>query len=212
MPKGILKDKVLAMSEEKRESLSYEARQALLALARSSLQAAATKSPLPRIKLELLPGILREPAACFVTLYTSEGELRGCTGTLTAQMPLAHEVVHTTMQTAQQDPRFHPVTPREVDDLEIEISILTPPQRLDVGNPADLPHLIHPGRDGVILRKGIRRATFLPQVWERIAEPEIFLDMLCQKMGLHTGAWRAPGMEVEIYQVEKLSEKDMPKT
>ncbi len=196
------------MTEQQRGKLSLEERDILLKLAREAVTATAENKPLPVPDLEHLPPALREPAACFVTLHRQDtGDLRGCTGVLVAQSPLAIEVVRTAAQTARRDPRFPPVAPNEVDDLEIEISILTPPQPLEVPNPEDLPRLIRPGIDGVTLYRPPFRATFLPQVWQTIPDPVEFLDMLSLKMGLTRGAWRLPGMRVEVYQVEEFSDK-----
>lgn len=198
------------MSQEKtQENLTLKERQLLLRLARRAIEAAAAGQPLPQIDLESLPERLREPRACFVTIHTKNGELRGCTGVLVARLPLAQEVIQTAAQTALRDPRFPPVTPEEVPELDIEISILTPPQPLHFSDPRELPRLIRPGIDGVTLFRGPYRATFLPQVWERISDPVEFLDMLSQKMGLPPRAWMFPGMQAEVYQVESFSEKEL---
>jgi AmmeMemoRadiSam system protein A len=196
------------MATDERGTLSTEERRILLRLARQAIAAAAEGESAPRVNLEEMPPALRAPAACFVTLQKGD-ELRGCTGTLAAQAPLAAEVVRTAAQTALYDPRFPSVTPEEVPDIEIEISILTEPQRLTFSDPRDLQHLLRPGIDGVTLRRDIHRATFLPQVWEHIPEPTRFLDMLCQKMGLPTRSWTQPGMIVETYQVEKFTEAEL---
>jgi AmmeMemoRadiSam system protein A len=111
------------------------------------------------------------------------------------------------MQTALHDPRFYPVTPDEVEQLTIEISILTAPQRLALDRPADLPNRIRPGIDGVTLSRGGHRATYLPQVWDKIPNPTDFLDSLSQKMGLPSRAWAQEGTEAEVYQVEEFSEE-----
>jgi len=141
-----------------------------------------------------------------VTLQ-EHGELRGCIGSLVAQVPLAVEVVRMAGQAAH-DPRFPPVGPDELPDIEIEISVLTEPQRLSFSDPIELRRLLRPGIDGVTLRRDTHRATFLPQVWEHIPDTTKFLDMLCQKMGLPARSWTQPGMIVETYQVEKFSETD----
>lgn len=190
---------------------SVEERRLLLKLARVGVQAAANHTNLPNLDLMELPEKLREPGACFVTLH-KHGTLRGCTGTLVAQNPLAEEVLRTASQTATRDPRFSPVGPDEEPDLDIEISILTPSEKLDVPDPCELPNLIRPGIHGVTLRKGFYRATFLPQVWKQIPGPVEFLDRLCQKMGLDRRSWLEPGMEVEVYQVEEFSEKELAET
>jgi AmmeMemoRadiSam system protein A len=107
---------------------------------------------------------------------------------------------------ALADYRFPPVSPAEVTELEIEISRLTQPEPLEYKNGEDLLKLLRPGVDGVILRDGPRRATFLPQVWEKLPDAAQFLDHLCAKMGAEPGAWRYRKMKVFTYQVEEFHE------
>ena len=177
----------------------------LLGLARRTLEAITTGAPRPRVDAKALTPHLREERACFVTLYINE-ELRGCTGTLAARRCLADEVEQTTIQTAFSDPRFTPVTADEVPQIRIEISVLTPPQPLKFDSPNELKRMLRPGTDGVTLRLGHYRSTFLPQVWERVPDAETFLTMLSRKMGLSGDAWRLPEMEVEIYQTVVIEE------
>lgn len=195
------------MSAVHHPEFAPDERRILLALAREGVRIAAHREQLPQLDLEAYPDNLRQEAACFVTLH-KHGVLRGCTGTLVARMPLVQEVLRTAEQTALSDPRFEPVKSEEVPQLDIEVSVLTPPQKLDLTDPHDLPNLIRPGIDGVTLRKGVHRATFLPQVWKQIGDPAVFLDRLCLKMGLASYAWQLPGMEVEVYQVEEFSESE----
>lgn len=183
-------------------------RRILLSLARQAVEAAVCGLPAPVPDLRTLPAHLIEPAACFVTLHIGE-DLRGCTGVLVARSPLALEVVDTAGQTALHDPRFWPVTPDELPLVEIEISVLTNPVPLDLKTPTDLPHLIRPGVDGVTLIRQPLRATFLPQVWDRVPDPVEFLNLLCQKMGLPRRAWSITRMTVETYQVEDFSECEL---
>ena len=99
-----------------------------------------------------------------------------------------------------------PVSPREWPEIEIEISRLTPPEPLDYASPEELPTRIRPGIDGVVLRDGMRRATFLPQVWEKLPVPEDFLGQLCVKMGVDASYWRYKKLQVSTYQVEEFHE------
>lgn len=160
---------------------------------------------LPDIDLKALPPALQEVGASFVTL-TIHGQLRGCIGTLEARQPLAEDVREHAVAAGQDDYRFPPVTPGELAEIEIEISRLTHPQPLNYTSAEDLIQKIHPGVDGVVLRDRFRRATFLPQVWEKLPEPEHFLDQLCQKMGAPRDYWRCNPLAVEIYQVEEFHE------
>lgn len=189
-------------------TLTSDEQRLLLELARESIVAAASNRSPPQLDLNSLPPALARPGACFVTLR-KHGELRGCTGTLVADRPLAFDVGHCAMQSATGDPRFNTVRPDELDALEIEISVLSQPYPLHFDHPADLPKLIRPGVDGVTLYHGHLQATFLPQVWERVPDPVDFLDMLCRKMGLSAGAWRVLELSVEVYQAFSFSEADL---
>jgi AmmeMemoRadiSam system protein A len=188
-----------------KDPLSPEERGVLLDVARQAIQQAARGAPLPALDLEALPLRLRQPGATFVTL-TRRGQLRGCIGALEAKKPLAIDVQEHALAAAFYDYRFPPLSLEEVPEIRIEISYLTPSQPLLYEDPTELAFKIRPGIDGVILREGTRRATFLPQVWDKIPDPEMFLDQLCIKMGHRAGAWRTRPMEVLTYQVEKFVE------
>jgi AmmeMemoRadiSam system protein A len=149
--------------------------------------------------------LLREPGASFVTL-TENGDLRGCIGALEPYQPLVQDVCEHAAAAAMEDYRFPPVRPDEVSLLEIEISRLTPPERLEYTDPLELPTHLRPHIDGVVLRDGFRRSTFLPQVWEKIPDPVTFLAHLCQKMGAPATFWRHKLLEVYTYQVEEFKE------
>jgi uncharacterized protein len=187
------------------ERLSDEERITLLRLAREALQQGVRNLPLPTLDPEKLTPALREPGAAFVTL-TIEGQLRGCIGALEPYQPLADDVREHAAAAALEDPRFPPVAPEELDRIEIEISRLTTPQPLAYGDPEDLLSKLRPHTDGVILRDGFRRATFLPQVWEKIPDKADFLDNLCYKMGAAPDTWRRKRLEVLTYEVEEFSE------
>ncbi len=177
----------------------------LLEIARQALIAASSGVPRPVLDVNVLPPRLQELRACFVTLMAN-GELRGCTGTLAARRSLAEEVAYSTVQTALFDPRFSPVSLCQVDAIRIEISVLTPSKPLFYDSPDDLLRQLRPNVDGVTLRQGQNRSTFLPQVWERLADPVEFLTLLSRKMGLPGDSWRRPDMEVETYQAFKIEE------
>lgn len=182
--------------------LNQEERKILLDLARQALEAGVAGDPLPQIELSDLPGPLQDPGATFVTL-TINGELRGCIGTLSVQQPLAEDVREHAVAAALNDYRFTPVAVSELADINIEISRLTAPQPVKYGSPQELLAAIRPNVDGVIIRSGSRRATYLPQVWEKIPDPEQFLGSLCLKMGVDYNYWRVNELEVLVYQVEE---------
>lgn len=185
--------------------LGLDERRLLLALAREALRRSVTGAPPPEVVGCKVPPSLAEPAACFVTL-TRYGQLRGCIGNLDPRGPLWQAVLENTRAAALRDARFSPVAADELEAIEIEISVLAPPQPLAFASPAELLAQLEPGRDGVVLELGARRATFLPQVWEKLPDKEKFLDQLALKTGGAPGDWRRPGISVKIYQVEYFSE------
>lgn len=191
--------------DQTRDRLSPEERGILLKLARQAMEAAVKGESLPPLALEDLPARLRQLGASFVTL-TSHGELRGCIGALEPYLPLAEDVREHAVAAALQDYRFPPVRPEELPEIQIEISRLTRPQPLDYDQPEELLRRLRPHIDGVILRDGFHRATFLPQVWEKIPQPEEFLSHLCLKMGAPPDLWRRKRLQVQVYQVEEFHE------
>lgn len=136
------------------------------------------------------PADLRHPRATFVTLHR-RGRLRGCIGTLEAHQSLVEDVAANAYAAAFEDPRFPAVTLDEVDDLDLHISVLTPPAPFPCRDEADLLARLQPGRDGLILRDGARRATFLPAVWADLPDPKEFLAHLKRKAGLPVDYWSA---------------------
>ena len=188
------------------QKLNEQEKAILLSLARRSIELAVNQRALPHLKLEDYPPPLREIGASFVTLMI-QGELRGCIGALEPYQPLVQDVCEHASAAALEDYRFSPLAPAEVPLIEIEISRLTPPQPLEYNQPQDLIRCLRPNIDGVVLRDGFRRSTFLPQVWEKLPDPEAFLSQLCQKMGAPANLWRRKPLEVFTYQVEEFREK-----
>jgi len=187
--------------------LTSAEKQTLLRLARQGLEAAARKQTAPAPAAETLTPALERPGCSFVTL-TEQGELRGCIGGLLAEEPLWRDVQHHAGQAALHDYRFIPVQPDELALIEIEVSVLTEPAPLDYASADDLLRRLRPGVDGVVLRQGGQRATFLPQVWESVPEPEQFLSLLCEKLGAAPNVWRRAHLEVETYQVTEFHESE----
>ena len=188
------------------ELLSAQEKAILLRLARQAIEDAVHGSPFSPLDLHSLPEAICKPGASFVTL-TINGELRGCIGSLEAYQPLAEDVREHAVGAALQDYRFPPVGEDEVMELEIEISHLTPPQPLSYKTPQELLVRLRPGVDGVILRDGMHRATFLPQVWDKLPDPADFLSHLCAKMGASPNTWRYRPLQAYIYQVEEFHEE-----
>lgn len=187
--------------------LTDKERRVLIQIAREAIFAVVHGKDLPEIVLHNLPKNLSTRAASFVTL-TIKGRLRGCIGALEASQPLALDVQEHAVAAATQDYRFSPLTKDEYPSINIVVSVLSPMQKLEYSNPSQLLQMLRPGKDGVVIKKGMRRATFLPQVWEKITSPEDFLSQLCIKMGDSPDLWKEKILEVMIYQVEEIEENE----
>jgi uncharacterized protein len=187
------------------EQLTGEEKQALLRLARRALEAGVRGEEIPQLDEADLTPILRAEGASFVTL-TVQGNLRGCIGALEPYQSLAEDVREHAVAAALEDYRFPPVRENELANIEIEVSRLTIPVHLEYTDASDLISKLHPGVDGVILRDLFHRATFLPQVWEKIPDPAEFLSNLCHKMGAAPDTWRKKKLEILIYHVEEFHE------
>jgi len=186
--------------------LSHAEQSFLLDLARKALVAATGRRNPPAVDPSHLTARLQEPGACFVTL-TKAGELRGCIGHIQPREALYRSVLDNARAAALEDTRFQPVGAKEAQDLRIEISVLTSPVPLTFSSPQDLLNQLHPGKDGVILRKGPLQATFLPQVWEELPDKEAFLRQLSQKARGGADLWKQPGVEVLVYRVQAFGER-----
>jgi AmmeMemoRadiSam system protein A len=173
----------------------------LLGLARASL--------LDALKLEH-PGTehsepwLDDPGACFVTLRRLD-RLRGCVGSVRAYRPLREDVWSNARAAAFSDTRFPPVRCEEMPEIRLEVSLLSAPEPVVVTCEEEACRILRPGSDGVIFEWGGSRSTFLPQVWEQLADPLDFLGHLKHKAGLPTRFW-APDVKLWRYAVTKWEE------
>ena len=186
-------------------SLSINDKKILLTVAREAIARAVKNEQLQKIKLEEQSKLLRAYGASFVTL-TKSGSLRGCIGTLEAKKPLIIDVQEHAVAAAIEDYRFPVVRKEELHLINIEISRLTPVYLLEYSTPEELISKLRVGMDGVLIKTNGRRATFLPQVWGKVPNPEQFLSKLCIKMGAMPDLWRERHIQVYTYQVEKIKE------
>ncbi len=177
--------------------------QQLLELARNTLCHELRQGEEPQIPDD--PG-LSIKAAAFVTLKIA-GKLRGCIGNLEPAGALWQGVRDNAINAAFHDHRFSPLSPEELAEVKIDISVLSPPAPLNYRDAEDLLQKLRPGIDGVVLRHGRRSATFLPQVWRQLPYAEQFLDHLCQKAGLPQEAWRRGDLSIHTYQVQCFEEE-----
>jgi AmmeMemoRadiSam system protein A len=148
---------------------------------------------------------LFEPGACFVTLK-SKGEVRGCVGTLEAHRPLLEDVEANSIAAAFRDPRFPPLAKRELCEVRIEVSLLSPLTLLHCEEEQHAISQLRPGVHGVALECGSVHSTFLPQVWEELSHPAVFLGQLKRKAGLPETFW-SPELKLWVYTVAKWKEE-----
>ncbi len=184
--------------------LGNQQQKELLRIARQTITRACLEGAPASVDTNNQPDIFLRQAASFVTL-NKEGNLRGCIGSLKAHRPLIEDVVHNAFASAFRDPRFPPVNENELALLNIEISILTPQQPLEVSCREELLNTLRPDIDGLVIKDGHHSATFLPQVWGQLQKPEQFLQHLMQKAGLPADHW-SDQMECYRYQCVKLTE------
>ena len=187
-------------------ALDMEDRRTLLTLARRAIERGVAGTPQAPRESAAFSDALREKGACFVTL-TIDGELRGCIGSLEATRALALDVEEHALDAAVNDYRFPPVTPEEVPRVRIELSVLSTPVPLEYSSGDDLLNKLRPGIDGVILASGRRRATFLPQVWDKVPNSVDFLGLLCEKLGVRGDAWQRGELRVSTYCVKRFEEE-----
>ncbi len=180
------------------DTLPDDAGALLLPVARASIERALRlNTDLPSER----PAWALSPGASFVTL-TEGGQLRGCIGSLEAVRPLLDDVTENAVSAATRDSRFPPLRRRELGGVAIEVSVLAAPVPLDVSSLADAYAALRPGVDGVIVELGPwYRATFLPQVWEELQQPNEFLAHLWRKAGIPPGVWNE-GTTLKTYTVK----------
>ena len=179
-------------------------KKALLLIARKSVESAVKGTSNDQTQAEPFSPILKEKSGAFVTLRT-RGTLRGCVGRMVSDTPLHKLISEMAISAVTDDPRFNKIQPSELDDLEIDISVLSPLQIAE--DPLDF----ELGRHGIYIKKGSATGCFLPQVatdtgWTK----EEFLTQCCStKAGMSPDAWKKGDVDVYIFTSEIISEKDV---
>lgn len=179
-------------------ALNAKEQATLLAIARKSIESwvhSGTAYIEPREEK-----VLNQRRGCFVTIKQN-GALRGCIGNFQSELPLFREVAEIAAASASKDPRFYPMQEADLDNFNLEISVLSPLQKIE-----DVEE-IEVGRHGIYIEKGFYRGVLLPQVatehgWDR----ETFLKQTCLKAGLPTDAWKAEDAEIYIFSADIFSE------
>jgi AmmeMemoRadiSam system protein A len=182
------------------EQLDEAERARALQIVRASIAYGLTHGVALPIDEEGLGDRMTRPGAAFVTLHL-DGQLRGCVGNLRARGRLADELSRAAFSAAFRDPRFGPVTPDELERLEIHISVLSAPVPLTFQSEADVIAQLRPAIDGLILTDQGRLGTFLPDVWASIPDPKEFLAQLRLKAGLSPNHW-SPTLAIERYTTQ----------
>ncbi|MBN1526050.1 MAG: AmmeMemoRadiSam system protein B [Candidatus Omnitrophica bacterium] len=188
--------------EGEKRMLNDNQRKRLLQIARESMTAFLRLKERKRFSED--DPVLNKELGAFVTLREN-GELRGCIGNMIGQGPLYKTVADMAIEAATGDPRFRPLSSRELSDIDIEISVLSPLKKVSGPEEVEIPG------HGVLVRRGFRSGVYLPQVateagWDK----EEFLTSLCgQKAGISPDAWKDPATEMYVFRAEVFSEKDI---
>jgi len=194
------------MNKKKELSLEQKNKTFLLKLSRKALEHIFETGEEVDLSGLKVPERLKEEKATFVTL-TKNDQLRGCIGKLQPKKELYKDIIENTYSAAFGDPRFPQLSKEELNDIKIEISLLTLPKRIKNKKPKNLLKKLKKEKPGVIIQYGLSSATYLPQVWEEIKEAKSFLSHLCSKAGLMEDMWKDPNIKISTYKVIKFKEK-----
>lgn len=184
--------------------------QVLLDIARTSISQAlietSSMSELATQDTWLQDSWLQNKGACFVTLMQQD-QLRGCIGTLEAHRSLLDDVTANARAAAFNDTRFSPLSSHELDNTQIEVSLLSAIQAMSFSSEQEALAQLRPGVDGIVFEYGSYRSTFLPQVWQQLPNSKEFIAQLKHKAGLSPDFW-ADQVKLSRYSVSKWKESD----
>ena len=180
------------------DQLTKEEQKILLKLAREAIEEFLKNGK--RKKFETKKPRLNRSGGAFVTIKINH-HLRGCIGYITSPRPLYETIIDAAISAAVNDPRFPPLTLAELEQAKLEISVLTPPQRIEDINEIEV------GKHGLIITKGLNKGLLLPQVaseegWDR----DTFLQYTCLKAGLPPDAWKQ-GATIEVFSAQVFGEE-----
>ncbi|MEM0359892.1 MAG: TIGR00296 family protein [Candidatus Diapherotrites archaeon] len=186
------------------ERLSFEEGKELVKLARKSISYMLATGLLFKEKTNEKKFL--EKRGVFVTLNLHPGgELRGCIGLPYPVKPLWSAVIEAAVSAALHDPRFQPLKSKELEEITVEVSVLTEPKKADKSG---LPDSIRIGEHGLIIEKGYNSGLLLPQVATELGwDAETFLEQVCLKAGLYAKAWKAPDATIKIFSAQIFSEE-----
>lgn len=176
----------------------------LLVIARGSIESGLVANRPLDIAHSGIAGALTKRHGNFVTL-TQRGTLRGCVGTIQGTRPLAQNIAVSAYNAAYRDTRFSPLSADEIDQTRIEISVLTQPEPIAAGTHEELLANLHPNEDGLLMENAGHQTTFLPKVWEKVPDPQQFVQQLMVKAGLPGDYW-SETIRFHRYQTISFSE------
>lgn len=197
------KDTSMGTTGNHNRDLTRDEQLFLIQLAEDVIKAVVNKDRIPVPKD--IPAICKEMRGAFVTIEKHH-QLRGCIGYILPVYPLYETVIEVAQSAALRDPRFPPVTPKELKDLEVEVSVLTVPEKIDD------PSIVEVGKHGIIMKRGLYQGLLLPQVateygWDRVT----FLEHTCLKAGLERDAWKDKATEIQIFSAQVFNRKTLGK-
>ncbi len=187
-------------SRDDRTCLDRANARLLIDVARRAIEHAVTTGTILAIEPSAYPECLRADGATFVTVERN-GDLLGCIGTLTPRMSIVQDVANNAHGAVLHDPRCPILSPSDVTDLDLHISILSEPDPIEFDSEEDLVAQLRPGVDGLLLEERFHRGTFLPSVWESLPDPRDFVAHLKVKAGLPPTYW-SPSIRVSRYTTD----------
>ena len=188
-------------------TMNKKDKQYLLKLARRAIKKYFQDKGVLQIEEDNLPQTLKEKRGIFVTLWKNR-QLRGCIGNLENKKPIYQSVIDNSLASALIDPRFMVLKKDELNDIKIEISILSELKKIpDFASSNSFLKYLNKYQPGILIKKGAYQATFLPQVWEELTSAETFISHLCEKAGLDKNEWEKMNLEVYGYTAEVFKEE-----
>ncbi len=186
---------------------SQEQGEKAVKIARDALENFLKEGEEPEVDEEL-PEQMEEERGVFVTLEKNDN-LRGCIGRPMPRQPFIEGLVNSAINAATRDPRFPEVSPEELDDITVEVSMLTVPEEVEVEDSEKYPEKIEVGRDGLIVKYGGAEGLLLPQVpVDNDWDSEEFLSQTCVKAGLSPDAWIKEDISLEKFSAQVFKEKE----
>lgn len=188
--------------------MEEEVKKFIISLAKKAIET-YVKSGRILTKPKEYPSVLNEKRGVFVSIYKKDGDktfLRGCIGLPYPSKPLIEGLIEASISSTM-DPRFQPLTREELKNIFIEVSILSNPEKIEGRDYKEKIEKIQPFKHGVIIKRGLKSALFLPQVWDDFPKKETFLSKLCVKAGLQPDEWTKNDTEFYIFEAEVIEEK-----